>query len=845
MYYYYDFFLMTHRISKSCHMLDGVWELSAPSRGISSIPITIPGDVHTALLSANLIPDPYYSANEHSIQWVHTIEWTISRTFEITDLSPFSAFVLSLELVDTFATVAVNDAIVLRTTNCFEFYRTDVKGYLREGPNRISLTFYPAHEEAKRRKDSLLPSFYPFADGNNKIPYMNLIRKPQFQSGWDWGPCIVPCGVYAPVCLVGIGRIELQEVAILQIWSEGRCRLDLEIDVVVYVSGERPICIRFGGMEWTVWTGKEIGKDTVKYSIEVDPSLEHWTIYEFGSPVLHELTVSVDGQEITKRIGIREIAVNTAADLENGGNHFEFVLNGRVVNAKGANLIPSDSIPSRMTRESYRRLLESMKAAHMNVVRCWGGGFYLNDVFDLADELGILVWQDLPFACAQYPPVGWFFDEVSAEFKCQIRRHRHHASIVLWCADNEDHAAIFWGHPPQEKADFWLKEYEKFNRWERTQIQALDPTRTFWPGSPSDGSCDYFGTWERETAGDIHFWQVWHGRKPFESFFSVKPRFCSEFGYQSYPSLPTLQKILPCDGFDLNSDAFKNHQKNAGGDGLIANMFSTYFTLPNTFVEHLYLSQVQQAFAIRMGCEFWRTCKPITRGILYWQLNDCWPASSWSSIEYGGRWRQLHYHARRFFAPILATFQEWDFLLRLWVVSDLMVGVAMSGNVQWICFDGEVIRAWELERCTVKVDSAEVVWEIPSEAFDGRRGDGFFFASFAGEGIEEFSNFFFPARFKDSAMVPATIHVSVTQEGTGSRIALTTDKPAFFVHLESEKVNVFSDSSFVLLPGSEKIVTCEEIIRQDDLTVYELNSIGRGRREPQNEKPDASAEKPG
>jgi beta-mannosidase len=810
--------------------LDGVWQLSAPARGIVNLPITIPGDVHTALLAAKIIPDPYYALNEVTVQWVHTVEWTISRTFEVSKLSLFSAFVLVLELLDTFATVSINGQVALEGNNCFRYYRPNIKPYLIEGTNRIDVTFHLAQNIALERANRLLPNKYPYSDTNNKLPHMNLIRKPQFQSGWDWGPCIVPSGIYSSVKLIPIKTFDLTEVSVLQFWKSGSGVLNIEIDLHAYQqTAALPLTI--------VWAGKEIpltvsagapGSVRISHNISIAADLERWTIHEFGGQKLYDLTVKIEDQTITKRIGIRDLVVNT--DPDGSGTRFEFRVNGQPVNAKGANLIPSDSIPSRMTYASYKRLLSDMKAANMNMVRVWGGGFYAQDVYDIADELGLLVWQDLPFACAQYPPVDWFLAEVAAEFADQLRRHRHHASIAIWCGDNEDHEAIYWGDPTKAEIAFREDEYAKFNTWERHQIEPLDPTRRFWPDSPSDGTFNYTGVWQRDDAGDMHYWEVWHGGKPFESFYAIKPRFCSEFGFQSYPSLPTVKTFLPADQYNIASPSFNNHQKNDAGNNIIANMFSKYFKLPKTFTDQLYLSQVQQSLAIRMGCEFWRTTKPITRGMLYWQLNDCWPVSSWSSLEYNGRWKQLHYHAKRFFAPVLAAFQEDanKKVLILWLVNDRLTSLTFSGTIQWILFNGVVAHEFKIGPVTAGPDSSQNIWQISTDTFDNERLDGFFWAnlSYVDGTPTQTTNWFFPARFKDSAMQPATIKATVTPNDTGSRITLTTDKPAFFVHLESDLVRVFSDSSFVLLPGKEKIVTCPEKITQGDLTVYQLNTIG-------------------
>jgi beta-mannosidase len=378
------------------------------------------------------------------------------------------------------------------------------------------------------------------------------------------------------------------------------------------------------------------------------------------------------------------------------------------------------------------------------------------------------------------------------------------------------------------------RQYEKFNQWEKGQVEKLDPTRRFWPDSPSDGTFNYSGVWQRDSAGDMHYWEVWHGSGTFESFYKVHPRFCSEFGYQSYPSLPTVKTFCPPSDYDIQSPSFGNHQKNNAGNDIIANMFSTYFKLPTNFLDQLYLSQAQQSLAIRMGVEFWRTLKPAMRGTLYWQLNDCWPVSSWSSLEYTGRWKQLHYHAKRFSAPVLASFIETKEAERLdlFIVNDRPAEISVQGKVQWIGFDGSLFQEWTVGPKTYADDGVGVIWNISTTLIEQRRGLGFFWADFkyaiAGQAGEvPFDNWFFPALFKLSEMQVADIMVTVTPRAEpGTEITLVADKPAFFVTLESEAVRVFSDSSFVLVPGVPKVVTCPETITAEQLTVYQLNKVG-------------------
>jgi beta-mannosidase len=361
----------------------------------------------------------------------------------------------------------------------------------------------------------------------------------------------------------------------------------------------------------------------------------------------------------------------------------------------------------------------------------------------------------------------------------------------------------------------------------------LDPSRRFWPESPSDGSFNYTAgsNWSNERSGDVHWWEVWHGDTVFEAFYSSKPRFVSEFGYQSWPSLPTVKTFCPSDEFDIRSPTMLSHQKATNGNGIIQSMFRTYFKLPKTFEEQLYLSQVQQAFGIRMGCEWYRSLKPLTRGMFYWQLNDCWPGSSWSSIEYSGRWKQLHYHAARFYAPLLATFHEENstHVLKLVIVSDHWYEIKAKGYVKFLGFDGKAIKEWSDIEYKAGIDSSGTVWQLDLSSWsDAERRSGFFYCQFRYEGGTEnvtFDNFFFACRFKDSEMKAARISVSI-KYNTRSEIQLTTDRPAFFVHLESDKVKKFSDSSFLMLPGVKKLVLCDESIGLKDLRVYQLAAVG-------------------
>lgn len=867
-------------------ILDGIWTLICTARNFTNIPITIPGDVHTALLDAKLIPDPYYSTNERLVQWVSEVEWTIHRTFEVTKLSSFSAFILVLELVDTFATIYLNGKEVITTTSNFKFYRPDIYPYLREGTNNITILFHIAKKQASDRFFSNLPKSYPYSE-NNKIPFMNYIRSPQFHSGWDWGPCIIPSGIYKSIELIPIPKqgYDIVEVSVDQLYGDDDdITLSVDVDIQCYdeTSEATTMLIRFDSIQNEVVIPKH-QPCKFRYNVKFPTfGKDRWNTHEFGAQPLYDLTVQLSERTISKKIGIRKLIVDTHDD--DYGTTFQFILNGRTVNAKGADFIPIDSIPSRMTYDKTYQLIQDMVSSNMNIIRIWGGGYYLDYIFDICDELGVLVWQDLMFGCAQYPNTDEFHKEVEEELECQILRLKTHASLVLYCGDNEDYQAINWFSFTKEHKEWLRNEYITFNQFLKKNVEKNDPVRRFWPSSPCDGTYSYEGTWQSEKSGDMHYWEVWHGGQPFESFYTIKPRFCSEFGYQSYPSLPTVKTFAPEKEWNIYSDSFDNHQKNAAGNVLIKNMFSHYFNEPKSFIQQLYLSQVQQSVAIRMGCEYFRTLKPYTRGIIYWQINDCWPVTSWASIEYGGRWKQLQYHARRFFDPLMPTFYEdknySDIIskksnsngqlkqqlpesvfisdneqesvlrsrrshynsrnrsrspvrqeshkLKLFVVNDRPNVAKYNLNVKWYDFDGNVLDSWDLYHQS-NSDTADVVWELDSSVFDDQRDRGFFRCVLTDEKSgEQKTNFFFATEYKNCDLRVANIKADVKNGiNGGTTITLTTDVPAFFVHLESEKVRKFSDSSFLLMPNEKVTVTCDEAISIDDLTIYQLAEVGK------------------
>lgn len=635
--------------------LNGDWLLTSEQKPEVEVTMQVPGDNYSALLKAGVINDPYWGCNEQEVQWVRECEWQISRAFELSQQQLSSKqLLLCLSRLDTVAKLVINGTEVDTFSNMFVARRVDIKPYVQLGVNTICITFTPAHLEAKNRTVPL-PFPIPSSMGsNNQIPHMNLLRKTQCHSGWDWGICLVVSGIYDDVFISVVNAVSLDRVSTEQIWKEDG---SVEVVAQVYhqtVSGVE-ISIVFDEVETRVKSSD--GEVTsVSFTVET-PKL--WWPAGYGEQPLYDLNVIMDGQTINKRLGLRKLELNNAED--DIGSAMEFRINDFPITARGANWIPMDAMPARESKTRYESLLGDAVAANMNMIRVWGGGQYEADIFyQTCDELGLLVWQDLMFACSLYPSTQTFIDDVEPEVRYQVQRLKDYACIALWCGDNEVIGALNWYEESRNSRDRYVVNYDRLNRKLADFVAQEDPSRKFWSSSPCNGELDYGDSWHDDARGDMHFWEVWHSGASFNAYHNIKPRFCSEFGFQSWPSLAEVKTFVPQEDWNVTSPTFEGHQKNASGNSIITEMFTRYFRFPASFEQMLYLSQVQQSIAIKTGCEYWRSISPICRGMLYWQLNDNWPVSSWSSIEYSGRWKQLHYHAKRVFAPTYIPFVETD-----------------------------------------------------------------------------------------------------------------------------------------------------------------------------------------
>ena len=765
--------------------LAGEWKLAGTDETGAAIecPVAVPGGVHQALLENGKMLNPFWGRNELKTQWVGRHDWTVSRTFVVSDdVLAKKAIVLRLEDVDTFATITLNGHELGKTDNRFRRWEYDVKPYLKAGVNELKGVF----ESSELKANELAKGYGAHTFPMSNVPWAKnqaLIRKPACHGGWDWGLAQMETG------FCGVTKIFAYD--------------DFKVD---YITSTQNFNADFTHCDLTVavdCTGAD-GKAFVETRIFAIDNPPLWWPNGAGERKFYDCTLDIRGRKIAKRIGLRKVEVVNTPDVDEKGKpgaRMAFKVNGREIFMKGANWIPCSAFENEQTPARYRDLLESAAAANMNMIRLWGGGQYEKECFyDICDELGICVWHDLMFSCATYPGDERFLATVKEEFRHQFKRLRDHASIAMWCGDNECIGALNWFAATQKDKPYYKAALVARHKVSDEIVAECDPTRTFWPSSPCGGPGDFSDGWHNDAKGDMHNWNVWHENKSFDDYYNFRPRFCSEFGYQSFSSREVAETY--CDAGSLNPTApdFEWHQKNNGGNQRMLETMARYFRFPQGTDAMLYLSQVQQAIAIKTAVEGWRAQRPRCMGTLFWQLNDNWPVASWSSVEYGGKWKHLQYHAKRFFAPLAVVGLPGG---KVAAMNDTDKSVEADISVERWSFDGGLVAAkrW---RETLAADSA-TTWtgRIPESKSDEENSNSFLVLTLRTKhGV--FANDWLFGYYKAYDLADAKIDVKVD----GFKVTLSADKPAFFVWANAKGVRgEFDDNSFTLLPGRPRTLT--------------------------------------
>lgn len=767
------------------------WTVSS-AHGNQSYKATVPGNIFSDLMHNNVIEDPFVGENEHKVQWVSDSVWVYNSTFTLPNAVLNKQHItLNFDGLDTYATVLLNGEALLKTNNAFRKYTVPVNELVARN-NKIQIAFTPTkiHEEEAKNQLS-----YTMPEGNRIYT-----RKAQFQYGWDWGPVLNTTGIWKDIYIKGwdvaaIDHIYLEENAYTAEEASFNVNVTLTNPAIVGSSLE----VEVAGKRFGTAVNEEQNTYTIPVTIE-NPSF--WWPHNLGTPHLYAVDVRLKNEESVLdakhlKHGVRTVELVTEPDAL--GTSFYFKINGTPVYMKGANYIPQNSLQNRVVDADYDKLLSNVVDANMNMLRVWGGGIYEDNLFyERCDEKGILVWQDFMYACAMYPGDDAFLENAKQEATDQLIRLRNHPSIVLWCGNNESSEGWHrWGwqngKTEQQKDKIWGDYLKLFDSILPQQVADYSKL-PYWESSPKFGR----GNPRFKYEGDAHDWWVWHDGYPFEHFEEHVPRFMSEFGFQSFPSEEVLDYVMDGKQLNLGDEAIKSHQKHHRGFQLIDKYMARDFPVPSDPKDYAYVSQLVQAKGMRMGIEAHRRAKPYNMGTLYWQLNDCWPAISWSSIDYFGQWKALHYAAKEAFENVLISFEQADDVLHIYAVNDHLQGVDETLQLIIRDFSGKIL--WETEEAVaVAANSSQVVYRLPMKALEIDATSTFLEATM---GTASSLRYF--ERPKNLDLKPSEIFMRITKQKDGFTVVLKSATLQKSVQLLASSAGTFSDNYFDLLPNKEK-----------------------------------------
>lgn len=784
-------------------LLNDGWTLSN-EQGTITLKVDFPNDVHSTLLAAGKITDPYWRDTETSLDWIHESTWFAYKTFILND-DLDGEYVLTFDSIDCHAIITVNDIEIGHCENQFLRYDFNITSALHPGKNTLSVHFQSNSKIAKA-KQKAFPFPVPYIDWNCRIPNYNFLRKAQCHSGWDWNIALSPLGCYGDINLRKVSFTQLNDVLFKQHHSEGLVTLEVSLAFESFGVCRTSASIDVAGHIVYSTVQAYPGRNQATLMLKI-PSPELWWPVGYGEQILYTATLCLGDEERQYTIGFRDVELIDHKDEI--GHRFAFSINGHEIFMKGANWIPADALPSRATPEVVRDLLQSAVDANMNMLRVWGGGQYEHDWFyDLCSELGILIWHDFMFACNLYPAAdkAWL-DLVRREARQQIRRLSSQPCMTVWCGDNELIGALNWFEESKSDRDRYLVMYDRLNHALEEAIADEDSGLPFWPSSPSVGRLNFGDGWHDDTSGDMHFWDVWHSSKDFEHYRTVQPRFCSEFGFQSLPSMRVIESFTNPEDRNVSSHVMDVHQRNPGGNSRIVETLSRYFHFPDGFEEMVYLSQVSQGLAMKTAIEYWRVSKPRCMGTLYWQLNDTWPVASWSSLEYGGAWKLTHYLAKRFYDPILVTAQpdKNNEEIIILASNDTRNVVSLSIELKCVNVTGGIKTIGE-HTVDCPTDRAIEVARLPTSCIPD---DSFLYFSWTDDNNHYHGeNEFLPNRPKEYAFLQPNISVDTKTTADGAKeVRIISDVPVLFVTYDHGGDCIYSDNCFTLLPQIPKILT--------------------------------------
>ena len=809
-------------------LLPGDAQLPAHPQAAAWAKAAVPGTVHTDLFANGVIPDPYVGAPEAGLQWIGLADWEYLGRFDVdaaTLARPHAELVF--EGLDTFAEVELNGQPLLKADNSHRTWRVRVDGRLKAGGNELRVVFrspirtlLPKVQAMPHKIAGNYPS--PYGDEPKDAMVGNFVRKPGYHFGWDWGPRYVTAGIWRPIRLESWNDLRITDLAVrTDALDERQARLAVlvEVDAARATSADVEIEVRDPEGRRVDILRRKVALTAGTQPVTVDVSLpkpRRWWPVGYGEQARYVFRATVkakDGQASSeRRTGLRTIELKRDVDADGQGQGFAFVINGVPVFAKGANVIPFDAFPPRADEKRLRAALTAARDANMNMLRNWGGGYYEDDLFfDIADELGLLVWQDFMFGGGMQPgydPV--FRANVVAEARDNIRRLRHHPSIVLWCGNNEEETAWKdWGHRKQLVAadpvfadKVWQGYVALFGQDLRQVVGEQGLGVPYWSSSPSN---DLDEKANDSRKGDKHYWDVWAGSKPVQAYLDETPRFMSEFGLQAWPDMRTIASFAKPEEQAVDSPVIKAHQKFLAGEGntRLSLYIEREYGKPRDFPGFVYLSRVMQADGIELAALHHRASRPYTMGSLYWQLNDVWPGASWSSVDFHGRWKPLNFHARRFFAPLAIAALRKEGVTRLSLLSDLTTSTDAEWRLRVMDFDGRVLKE-RRQPATLAALAATPAGEFrDAELLDGADPSRTFAVFDLVRGGETVSRglVYFTAP-KDLRLPAPRIDADLAADGDGYRLTLRSPVFVRALWLDFGDLDAtLSDNALDLLPG--------------------------------------------
>lgn len=790
--------------------LDGKWQFKAlnaygtlPSdkRGVAQwMEGAVPGTVHTDLLANNQIPDPFYRMNENDVQWVDSQRWVYRRRFVVPpDFLEHDAVHLVAEGLDTYAQLFLNGKKVAQTSNMFVQHRFDVKAFLQSGENTIEVIFDSPLIRSKSFEKNY-PRLYVSHESHRVY-----VRKAQYAFGWDWGPKLATSGIWRPIYLEGSSLARLFDPFVEVILSRNQeAVVQCSVGVERFRRAVFDVHVQLVGADISIEREVRVVRNVAKFTLRI-PHPRLWWPNGYGDQPMYTATFALlhkgrvlDATEI--RFAIRRIRL--LQEKGRGGKSFVFEINGRKVFCKGADWIPCDSFLPRISDSIYEHLLRMAKDAHMNMIRVWGGGIYERDIFyDLCDRLGLMVWQDFMYACGEYPEEPWFLEQVKDEGEKIVKRLRNHPSVVIWCGNNECEWLFCKENPGKSPDD--MNGATIFREILPKICKLHDGTRPYWRSSPFGE-----GFPNAESNGNHHQWDVWSSWKDFKEYENDEARFVTEFGFQAPGNRQTLDEVtLPSDRHP-QALVMEHHNKQVEGPERLYRFQAAHHLVSECFDAFIYKSQLVQAEALKCGVEHWRRRKFDTAGALFWQLNDCWPVTSWSVIDHALRPKVAYYYAKKFFAPILVSFKATSSNMEVWVTNDLVEPVRGDLTITLRSFEGNTVWT-RSSRIVLSPNVSRAVHRVRNILYD--RCDPtthYLHAQLWLNGMLTGENRWFFVEPKHLHLPRPKVTATVQNlESSTATLEVSSDKFAKNVRVEVEGEDaLFDDNYFDIDPGDARVI---------------------------------------